>query len=244
MAREEYRRCVLSLGINSPPLPDHPRTLFQDYRRGLLRIRDQLSALHFAGDFVFWDQDYPQGAPRHEEARFAFKPFCFEEARRRGYQLALWMDSCVVINDGTWLDHLFDVIRDQGYMFVSESHSVGMFCRDEALPALGITREESFRLPSAWGCVIGLNLTDERSLRFLESWKQLAAEGTSFRGPKWSGVRGAPRTASLDPRVRGHRSQGAMSVVALRLEMNRWLSKRDFEKMFVADRKFVRTFDE
>jgi len=58
--------------------------LFQDFLRGLDRIRRRLGETDFTGDFLSWDQEYPAGSPRHEEARFAFKPFCFLEADR-GY---------------------------------------------------------------------------------------------------------------------------------------------------------------
>ena len=236
------RWCVLSLGINSPPLPDHPAALFQDFPRGLDRIRERLAETRFPGDFLTWDREYPIGSPRHEETRFAFKPFCFREARGRGYDLALWVDSSIVIE--LPLDPIFDVIESQGYYIVAENHSVGRFCRDEALEPLDITREESFTMPSAWGSVIGLSLRDARSVRFLDQWAALATDGISFVGPKWSGVRGFPPTASSDPRVQGHRSQSAMSVVALRLGMDRWATKTEFSRYFRDDRRYVRTFDE
>ena len=51
-------------------------------------------------------------APRHEEIRFAFKPFCFLEAKARGYELALFVDAGVSIKAP--LDPLFDVIARQG----------------------------------------------------------------------------------------------------------------------------------
>lgn len=236
------RDCVLSLGINSPDLPDHPRTLFQDYPRGLARIGRDLEETGFRGDYVFWDRDYPAGSPRHEDVRFAFKPFCFLEAKQRGHRFALFVDAGIQVNAP--LDPIFAAIRSQGYYFVAERHSVGKFCKDEALRTLGITREESFDMPSAWGCVIGLDLQDERSSRFLDEWAALATDGVSFVGPKWSGVRGFPRTASADPRVHGHRCQSAMSVVALRHGMDRWMSRKEFLEFFTSDRSFVRRFDE
>jgi hypothetical protein len=127
---------------------------------------------------------------------------------------------------------------------VAERHSVGAHCRDEALVPLGITREESFEIPSAWGCVIGLDLESVRSCRFLDDWAALAADRVTFTRPKWSGVRGYPRTASADPRINGHRSQSAMSVLALRHGMDRWHTKSQFSAYFRADRQFVRQFDE
>lgn len=139
---------------------------------------------------------------------------------------------------------MFDAIASQGYYFVRTHHSVGSFCRDEALAPLGISREESFDIPSAWGFVVGLDLGDDRSNRFLEQWSALAADRVAFIGPKWSAVRGYPRTASADPRVRGHRSQGPMSVLAMRLGMDQWSTKQEIAQYLHADRGFVRRFDE
>lgn len=241
-SNEPPRRCVMSLGINSPQLPDHPTVLFQDFPRGLARIRRRLRETEFTGDFLSWDQEYPAGSPRHEEARFAFKPFCFLEAKACGYDLALSVDAGAYVKAS--LDPLFDVIASQGYFFVRTHHSVGSFCRDEALAPLGISREESFDIPSAWGFVIGLDLRDDRSTRFLEQWSALAADGVTFNGPKWSGVRGYPRAASADVRVRGHRSQGPMSVLALRLGMDQWSTKADVAHFLDSDRSYVRRFDE
>jgi hypothetical protein len=236
------RRCVVSLGINSPQLPDHPRALFQDFPRGVDRIRRRLQETGFAGDFLSWDREYPAGSPRHEEARAAFKPFCFIEAKARGYDLALWLDSGVYISAP--LDPLFEVIKTRGYYFVPAGHSVGRFCRDEALAPLGISREKSFALPSAWSFVVGLDLRRSHTDTFLEQWRALATDGVTHKGPKWSGVRGYPRTASSDPRVHGHRSQGPMSVLALRLGMDQWSSKAEIAQYLDADRTFVRRFDE
>lgn len=230
----------MSLGINSPQLPDHPSALFQDFPRGLDRIRRRLRETDFTGDFLAWDREYPAGSPRQEEARFAFKPFCFLEAMKRGYDLGLLVDASVVIKAP--LDPLFDAIASQGYLFVQSHHSVGSFCRDEALDPLGISREESFDIPSAWGFAIGLDLRDDRSTRFLEEWSAL--DRVTFNGPKWSGVRGYPRTASADVRVRGHRSQGPMSVLALRLGMDQWATKVEVARFLGSDRHYVRRFDE
>lgn len=139
------------------------------------------------------------------------------------------------------LDPLFRIIEDQGYLIPEGTHSVGEFCKDEALVTLGIGREESFEMPSCWSCVLGLNLEDPRSVRFLERWKELAADGMTFVGPKWSGVNGWPRTASQDPRVKGHRTdQLAASVIALKLGMDQWMPRDVFNQYFHNERALVR----
>jgi len=237
----EQRRCVISLGINGPPPPGHPKVLFQDFSRGIQRIKEALTKCHFKGEFISWEDLYPGGSPTHQQVPFAFKPFCFYEALKRGYQLILWMDSSIIIKQP--LEPLFEMIERDGYLIFQEDHSVGQYCKDDALEPLGITREESFTMPSCSAGVIGLNLADPRSMEFLRQWKERACDGISFSGPKWSGVRGWPRTASQDPRVNGHRhDQTAASVIALKLGMDRWQSKKLFHEFFENDRVFVRNF--
>lgn len=238
----EQRMCVISLGINGPPPSGHPEILFQDFPRGIRRIKEKLNHYHFRGDFIGWDKVYPEGSPTHQQAPYAFKAFCFYEAHKLGYQLVLWLDTSMLIQQP--IEPLFELIEKEGYLIFQEDHSVGQFCKDDALEPLGITREESFTLPSCMSGVIGLNLASQRSREFLRQWKEKARDGITFTGPKWNGTMGWPRTASLDPRVHGHRSQTVASVIALKLGMDRWKSKQFLEEFFEIDRIFVRNLKE
>ncbi|HXX80931.1 MAG TPA: hypothetical protein VEI46_05235, partial [Thermodesulfovibrionales bacterium] len=169
--------------------------------------------------------------------------FCFYEAHKLGYQLILWMDASLIIKHP--IEPLFELIERDGYLIFREDHSVGKYCKDEALNPLGITREESFSMPSCFAGLLGLNLADQRSMEFLRQWKERACDGITFAGPKWSGVQGCPQTASQDPRVHGHRhDQTAASVIALKLGMDRWKSKKLFHEFFELDRVFVRILQE
>ena len=139
------------------------------------------------------------------------------------------------------IDVLFEFIKQDGYLIFKGGHSIGEYCKEPSLATLGIGREESFAMPPCSASVIGLDLTNHRSLRFLSRWRELAGDQVTFPGPKWSGVGNWPRTASSDPRVKGHRSdQLAASVLALRLGMDQWRSNRLFDKYFENDRAYVR----
>jgi hypothetical protein len=195
----------------------------------------------YQGAFLAWDQRYPEGSPTSDEAFCAFKPFCFAEAKAQGYRLVLWLDAGVRIRAS--LDPLFASIERKGYLFFPEQHSVGEYCKDDALVPLGITRDESFTIPSCRSTVIGLDFATPRAAEFLRQWKERAGDGVSFPGPKWSGVNGWPRTASQDPRVKGHRhDQTAASVIAHRLGMNEWESWDLFHSCLETDPGFVRQY--
>lgn len=239
----KQRICVISLGINGPPPSNHPKVLFQDFPRGIKRIKENLNKYHFKGEFIAWKKQYPEGSPTHQQVPYAFKPFCFYEALKLGYQLILWIDASILIKQP--IEPLFELMKQDGYLIFQEDHSVGKYCSDRALKPLGITREESFNMPSCWSSVVGLNLANQRSMEFLRQWKERAYDGITFPGPKWSGVRGWPPTASQDPRVNGHRyDQTAASVIALKLGMDKWKSKKLFHEFFEDDRVFVRKLQE
>ncbi len=237
----DWRPCVISLGINGPMPIEHPSATFQDFPRGLARVRETLARHGYRGDVITWDREYPAGSPINQQAYCAFKPFCFEEARRRGFEVVLWVDSSIVVKRS--IDPVLRDIARDGYLLYENTHSVGEYCKDDALDTLGITREESFAMPSCSACVLGLDLRRPRGAAFLDQWQMYASDGVTFPGPKWSGVRGWPRVASRDPRVKGHRhDQTAASVIALRLGMDRWRSRQEFSWFFANDRTFVRRF--
>lgn len=108
------RTCLISLGINSPSHPDSPNPSFQDFSRGLERIQEDLLLLDFQGDFLFWDTQYPEGCPTHQETHGAYKPFCFHEAQKKGCRFVLWVDASIKI--GKSLEPLFKLIEKDGYL--------------------------------------------------------------------------------------------------------------------------------
>ncbi len=93
---------------------------------------------------------------------------------------------------------MFELIKQDGYLIFKGGHSIGEYCKAPALATLGIGREELFAMPSCSASVIGLDLTNRRSLRFLSRWRELASDQVAFPGPKWSGVGNWPRAASSD----------------------------------------------
>ena len=235
--------CVITLGINGPIPHDHPKVTFQDFPAGIQRIREDLQRHGFKGSMIAWEKDFPTGSPTQEQAHGAFKPFCFYEAAKAGHDLVLWFDASIRVKQP--IEPLFEMIREKGYLICQEKHTVGEFCTDAALATLAVTREEALQMQSCWSCVLGLNLSDQRSAEFLRQWRERAVDGVTFPGPKWSGVLGWPRTASDDPRVKGHRyDQTAASVIALKLGMNDWMNPEVFASYFDIDRQSVRRLQE
>lgn len=237
---QRNHRCVITLGISAPPPPNHPQ-MVRDFRPGIERLGASLTASGYDGAFLYWDSDYPNGSPTHQESPCGFKPFCFLEAAEAGYDLVLWLDATVEVTRS--VDGLFRAIERDGYLFFAEDHSIGEYCKDEALGTLGLTREAALKMPCCWASAIGLDLRTPRAKEFLKQWSDLAVDGITFPGPRWSGIRGYPLLASPDPRVKGHRcDQTAGSVVALRLGMDQWKPKAYFQQFLRNERRWIPTW--
>lgn len=180
------------------------------YARGQERLRSRI----VDADFLAWTDAMPPGSPSHEDTPYAFKPFALAEARRRGYDLALWADASIL--PAGPLGELWAHLEREGYWFCNNGWNTGQWCADSALAPLGITREESFDIPHLVAAAMGFNLHNLRTLEFIYLWLDHARDGRSFRGP----MRNDRGEASPDPRVRGHRcDQTVASVLAWRLGM-------------------------
>lgn len=212
------RRCVVSLATADKSYPEY-----------LDRLERSLEQVGFVGEFMCWRPgSFPVDCPAHMDVPFAFKPYCLAEAREHGGKLLLWLDSsCVAVRS---LEPIFDQIERDGYiLFRNGHHRVGEWASDEALGALGLSRDQAMEMPELNAAVIGLNTSSPVSNSFLERLRRAAQKGLAFRGVsdqlrdrkdyqdvKWN--RGA--RVSPDPRVRGHRhDQTVAGVLATELGM-------------------------
>jgi hypothetical protein len=211
--------CIISLA-----------TADKRYAAGLARLAESARKSGFEGDILTWPPDsFPAGCPQHREVPFAFKPYCFREARARGMDLVLWLDSaCVVLRP---LDTLFRQIAERGYvLFRNRDHKVGEWASDAALARLALSRDEAMRVPEVNAAAIGLNMKSPIGTEFLDRWYEEARNGVSFRGvisgpssdaDYWDIKWNRSGKASADPRVRGHRhDQTVAGILAHRLGMH------------------------
>jgi hypothetical protein len=195
----------------------------------LARLRRSLQRVDFRGGVLFWPPgSYPPECPPRFNVPFAFKPFCFAEARSRGFELVLWLDaSCLALRP---LDGVFAEIEARGYLLYQNAHrKVGQWAGDAALANFGLGRREALELPEVRGAAVGLNMRDGVAAEFLQRWLEAATEGTAFRGVEgelrssedyWNVKWNKANRVSRDPRVRGHRhDQTVAGMLAHRLDM-------------------------
>lgn len=215
---EASKRCVISLGIG--------KTAFTI---SLVRLGESLKRVKFDGDFLFWDEDFPEGCPSHFDAPFAFKAYCFYAASRLGYTQILWMDStCVAIRS---LSPIFESIIQNGYVLFNNNYdqSLGQWISDEALAFNQMSREDAMTIPEIPCSVIGLDISSDIASSFLSQWHQIMSDGVTAKGTTseiqdWAEYQqifwNRNNRISQDPRVKGHRcDQPAAGIVAHRLAM-------------------------
>jgi hypothetical protein len=196
----------------------------------LERLGAGLDQVGFDGAFEPWrDGRYPPGCPTHLDVPFAFKPYCFAEAREAGAGLVLWLDSsCLPVRP---LHGLFGELGRDGYLlFANGRRVVGEWASDLALERLGVSRDDAMRMPEINAAALGLDLRSAVGNEFLDRWLAEAQAGLAFRGVqeplensvhyddvKWN--RG--NRVSADPRVRGHRhDQTVAGLLAFELGLN------------------------
>jgi len=212
------KRCVISLGIGK-----------NAFTNSLVRLGESLKRVQFDGDFLFWDEEFPEGSPSHFDAPFAFKAYCFYAASRLGYTQILWMDStCVAIRS---LSPIFESIIQNGYVLFNNNYdqSLGQWISDEALAFNQLSREDAMTIPEIPCSVIGLDISSDIASSFLSQWHQIMSDGVTAKGTTseikdWAEYQqifwNRNNRISQDPRVKGHRcDQPAAGIVAHRLAM-------------------------
>ena len=216
--KSKGRRCVISLATGKKTFVDC-----------LKRLEESLRRVNFKGDFIYWSDELPPGSPSHFEAPFGFKPFCFMEAKKLGYDQILWMDSALVAIRP--LEPIFKILEQKGYaLFKNYTRTLGEWCSDEVLRMNNMTREDAMKIPEVNAAGIGLNLKNAIANEFLRMWHQKATDGRTFRGVKekianWEDYDdiawNKTGRVSKDPRVRGHRQdQTAAGIIAHELHMS------------------------
>ena len=197
--------------VTSAPGKDlHRSGLFADklvrWASGFLKYGENAAILVY--------KKVPVGCPEPEDTPYASKVYVMQAAVKAGFTSILWADTSIVACQS--LFPIWELVERVGYWFRNAPQpNVGPWICDAALPLLGITREQAFKIPKIATHSLGLDLEKSIAQEFLSQWMAAANNG-SFRGPR-DNTNGA---ASSDPRVMGHRQDlSAASVIANRLGM-------------------------
>ena len=149
---------------------------FPGYRMGQERLKSSLKAVGWTGGIMTWLDEYPPGAPDHDDSAYSFKIYAVKAALDAGYTSIIWMDSY------TWFirspDRLFDEIEREGHWLVHADTRLFKWISDAGLKLLGVTRDQMQEMDVLQlGGVFGLDLTNERSLTFYNRVLELERAG-------------------------------------------------------------------
>lgn len=175
------------------------------YSAGSQRLERSLIYHGYAGDMMFWCDEYPPGCPSHNENPYAFKVYAFREAFRLGYKIVCWLDcSFWAIKNPM---PIFDVINDSGVFAFRSGYNCANTCPDNLLSAVGISRDEAEGLPEIATGIVGLNIDNPDGKKVFETWGNYCDAGLFINS------RNHNQLESSDQRfLHGRQDQSAFSM--------------------------------
>lgn len=179
------------------------------YGQGVRRLERTLNFEGWGGSILTWKDEYPPNSYTHEDFPYYMKIAAFEEAIRQGFTHILWVDaSFFAVKNPV---KMFDLFNDQGYYFFSSGYNLAQSVNDNALAAVGLSRDEAGGVNEwASGCV-GINMDNPDGSKLYKRWKELMDAGLS-RGSRFHD------NQSSDRRFLFHRQdQSCLSLAAWEL---------------------------
>lgn len=182
-----------------------------NYYQALARLGDSLKG-RFEGDFIGYIGEKSIGAPLHSEIPYAFKIHAINCAIQHGYEQILWLDSSVYAIRP--IDHLFDIIGEQGYLMQDSGWHIGEWTNDHSLDTFKISRDEAMTMKCYGNAgLLGLDTTNKTAIKFLALWGYYSE---LFKGD-WNNH---DNSESNDPRCKGHRHDMSIgSIIANKMGM-------------------------
>jgi hypothetical protein len=172
--RDDKRCCIITYASYN-----------KGYPRGVLLLKNRLKEIGFKGHFLYRIGGWPDcegGSLPLVRIPYAFKPCLFQEAKRLGYELVLWLDSS--IRPCQSLEEIFTEIKERGYIFYPAGHTLERYCNRQAMQSLGADPNEAAQIKSVAGGLVGFNLSHPMGQHLLDRWTKAAWDGKSFFSPR------------------------------------------------------------
>lgn len=157
----------------------------KNYPRGLKRLVDFVKNSDFRGHILYRLGGWPDiegGSLDLAHVPYAFKVSFLKEAQAKGYKRAFWLDTAIL--PVVSLNTIFEMIKEEGYFSMGNSHNIGPYMSDYALAAFGLTREEANEIPSCSAGITGLDFTTDIGKTILEKWYAAAKHKVAFFSPR------------------------------------------------------------
>lgn len=121
-------------------------------------------------DLLLYTNESQVGAPPHPQAKYAFKPYALDKARKDGYDQALWLDASMYVLRS--IEPIFSYITGHGYFWQDGGNHNNRWTTPEQKAYFGT---DEGRMISAG--VIGLDFRNKDANEFLDRWLQAAKDG-------------------------------------------------------------------
>jgi hypothetical protein len=154
----------------------------ENYEAGQERLLQSLLDVGYYGAVDF-RRSLPGGCPPHYEVSHAFKAYMFKEAFEAGFDLVLWLDASVVVQQP--LDSVWETIRQTGSFFVANGdHTLDQWASDDQLGAMGCSVLWAPHVAICCSGVVGLNATFPDSQRIIRLMIKLVHKngGVAYNG--------------------------------------------------------------
>lgn len=182
------------------------------YKSGADRLERSLIYNGFAGDIIFWKNEYPPNSPSHSDNPYAFKISAFREAFKRGYKIVMWLDSSFWAIKNPMA--IFDIVNDKGIFAFRSGYNCSNTCSDALLNSVGITRDEAEKLPEIATGIVGINIDNPDGQKVFNTWAEYCDLGLFRNG------RAHDLKDSSDPRfLFGRQDQSAFSIAVHKNEV-------------------------
>lgn len=176
------------------------------YGLGSKRLAKSLNFVGWSGDTLIWADEYPPNSHNHNDIPYYMKIAAFDEAIRQGYTHILWCDSSMwAVNNPM---KLFDIISEQGYYFFSTGYNLAQSVNDNALNAVGLSRNEAEGLTEWASGLVGFRMDNEKGRCIYYKWKEYMDAGLS-KGSRLHD------NQSQDPRFLFHRQDQSCLNLAI-----------------------------
>lgn len=169
------------------------------YPKGQARLRESMKVAGGAAEFIGFTDHRNFGSPTHQQIPYAFKTHALMYCLRKKYDQVIFADSSIWAVK-PWKP-VWDLIGSQGYYIEEAGHWCGTWTKDKVLDRMGVSRDETMKMPMFTAGFVGLDLRKEVPVEFLKQWHAYACDGDSFKGT-WGNEN---KQMSSDPRCKGHR---------------------------------------
>lgn len=175
------------------------------YKAGSERLERSLIYNGYAGDMMFWRDEYPPGCPSHNDNPYAIKIYAFKEAFNRGYKVVCWLDcSFWAIKNP---HPIFDIISEKGNFAFRSGYNCAQTCSDALLSAVDVSRDEAEQIPETATGIVGINIDNPEGRMVFDLWSAYCDAGL-FKNSRTHSL-----NDSHDPRfLFGRQDQSAYSM--------------------------------